>query len=388
MIEKLPSGRYRVSVYLRGRRVASRTFDRMADARTFDRDQKTALAAGTWVSPSASSLLVREWAAEWELSRPPVKPSTAARYRSLMHLQVLPRWGRLPLAGLSPAEIQAWATALVRSHSESTARQAVGILRRMLAAAVADGRLARNAAAGVRLPRVPRSEPSPLTHEQLWSLAAEVPTERDALMVLVMGYGGPRWSEVVVLQVSAIRDRGSRVRLVQAGVEVNGHIRIGTLKDHEARTIQLPATVAARLTAYVAGKAPSDLLFPSAAGTPLMVRNWRRDVLTPAAEALGLTVTPHHLRDTAATLAIQAGASVTAVAQLLGHENPATTLKHYAGHFPDDLDSVTHRVDRYAREAQRTHAERSESKPTPPQHPHVRRSKKRAQPKKGAASAT
>jgi integrase len=49
-----------------------------------------------------------------------------------------------------------------------------------------------------------------------------------------------------------------------------------------------------------------------------------------AVETQGLRITPHNLRDTAASLAIQEGASVVAVARLLGHESAATTLNHYA----------------------------------------------------------
>lgn len=62
-----------------------------------------------------------------------------------------------------------------------------------------------------------------------------------------------------------------------------------------------------------------------------------------------LDITPHNLRDTAASLAIQAGASVVAVARLLGHESAATTLNHYAGLFPSDLDDVAQRLDAAAR---------------------------------------
>ncbi len=62
-------------------------------------------------------------------------------------------------------------------------------------------------------------------------------------------------------------------------------------------------------------------------------------------------ITPHNLRDTAASLAIQAGASVVAVASLLGHESAATTLNHYAGLFPSDLDDVAKRLDDAARKA-------------------------------------
>ena len=78
--------------------------------------------------------------------------------------------------------------------------------------------------------------------------------------------------------------------------------------------------------------------------------HFRRDSFDAATAALGLTITPHNLRDTAASLAIQAGASVVAVARLLGHESAATTLNHYAGLFPTDLDDVAIRLDAAARE--------------------------------------
>jgi integrase len=95
----------------------------------------------------------------------------------------------------------------------------------------------------------------------------------------------------------------------------------------------------------------SELVFPSANSTPLRNRNFRRDSFDAATAAVGLKITPHNLRDTAASLAIQAGASVVAVARLLGHESAATTLNHYAGLFPTDLDDVAVRLDVAARKA-------------------------------------
>jgi integrase len=107
------------------------------------------------------------------------------------------------------------------------------------------------------------------------------------------------------------------------------------VKDHQARTVPIPTTVVVELTKLQAQSAPSELVFPSANSTPLRNRNFRRDSFDAATAALDLTITPHNLRDTAASLAIQAGASVVAVARLLGHESAATTLNHYAKALPD-----------------------------------------------------
>ncbi|WP_211754483.1 tyrosine-type recombinase/integrase [Nocardioides gansuensis] len=67
------------------------------------------------------------------------------------------------------------------------------------------------------------------------------------------------------------------------------------------------------------------------------------------AEAIGVPrLTPHDLRHTAASLAVQAGANVKAVQRMLGHASAAMTLDVYAGLFGDDLDAVADRLDRAA----------------------------------------
>jgi integrase len=104
---------------------------------------------------------------------------------------------------------------------------------------------------------------------------------------------------------------------------------------------------------------------PSGTGTPLRDRNWRRDVFDSAVEALGLRITPHNLRDTAASLAFQEGASVVAVARLLGRELAATTLNHYAGLFPTDLEGIASRLDAAARVTIASQGASSDAKKSP-----------------------
>lgn len=56
------------------------------------------------------------------------------------------------------------------------------------------------------------------------------------------------------------------------------------------------------------------------------------------------TLTLHDLRHTAASLAIQSGATVKAVQSMLGHESAVLTLNTYAGLFPDDQDELADRL--------------------------------------------
>ena len=214
--------------------------------------------------------------------------------------------------------------------------------------ALADGLVQRSPVEGVKLPRVRRNEPAPLTHEQVWRLVAKMDA-RDRIMVLVMAYGGLRWGECVALTTGAFR--GDELRLTVAVAEVNGVIHLGTLKDHEARTVPLPGLIAAELRRWIGQR--TGLLFPDANGGYVRYSNWRRRRLDTAVKAAGppRKVTPHNFRDTAASLAIQAGASVVSVSRMLGHEDPSTTLKHYAGLFPSDLIEVSNGLDRAAKRA-------------------------------------
>src|SRR5690606_17780872 len=132
-----------------------------------------------------------------------------------------------------------------------------------------------------------------------------------------------------------------RIAVQRAMAEVRGQAVVGTPKDHERRDVPVPAFLVDELAQHVAGRSPSDLVFPGTRGGFLRNGNFRRDVFDAAAERAGLVgVTPHGLRHTAASLAIAAGASVVAVQKMLGHSSPSVTLDVYSHLFPDDLDTV------------------------------------------------
>lgn len=69
--------------------------------------------------------------------------------------------------------------------------------------------------------------------------------------------------------------------------------------------------------------------------------------------ALGVSgiprVTPHELRHTAASLAVQSGAGVKAAGRMLGHASAVMALDVYADLFDDDLGVLAQRLDSVAR---------------------------------------
>jgi len=137
-----------------------------------------------------------------------------------------------------------------------------------------------------------------------------------------------------------------RLEVVEAISEVDGKLISGEPKTHQRRTVPFPRSLAEPLSLVMAGRGVDELVFPARNGQALRNANFRRRVFDPAVRSAGLDkLTPHDLRDTAASLAVSAGANVKAVQRMLGHASAAMTLDVYAGLFDDDLDAVAERMD-------------------------------------------
>jgi integrase len=117
-----------------------------------------------------------------------------------------------------------------------------------------------------------------------------------------------------------------RLLVAESLTEVNGVVVFGPPKTHQQRVVALPASVSAALAAHLLARVPGDpeaLVFTAPEGGPLRYGNFMRWVWRPAAARAGLAgVTPHLLRHTAATLLIDAGASVKDVQAHLAMRTP------------------------------------------------------------------
>ena len=290
-----------------------------------------------------------------------LKATTQARYRSILDVHVIPRWGEVELARVRHSDVQKWVADLSSERSPATVRKIHRVLSQVLGSAVKDGRLVRNVAEGIALPRVRSKERHYLTHEQVSDLAdacAAVPvskyastTEADRgayrLLVLFLAYTGLRWGELAGLRVGRLDLMRRRASIVETYVVVDGHVVPSDPKNHERREVPVPRFLIDELVAHVAGKAPDTLLFGGEkAGTPMRSRTFQRAVFDEASAAVGLDgLTPHALRHTAASLAIAAGADVKVVQQMLGHKSATMTLDLYGHLFPDRLDTVADAMD-------------------------------------------
>jgi integrase len=338
--------RYRVRYRTPGRQQTDkRGFRTKREAELYLASLELAKARGDYVPASHAGVTFATWSERWIDSLVQVKPSTLQGYVSITRGRLQPRWGSTPLNGITHADTQSWISDENSRVGARTVRSYHRVFSMILKYAVRDGRLGRNPADGIRLPRIrPKKHPY-LTHAQLHELAALCGSE--GLVVLFLGYTGLRWGELAALECRSVDFERRRVQVDRAVVELaDGRLVYGSPKNHQQRSVPFPTFLADQLKALVSSKRSHELLFTSPNGHPLRVNNWKRRAFDKAADLLVennpalLRPTVHDLRHTAASLAISAGANVKAVQRMLGHASAAMTLDVYADLFDDDLDAV------------------------------------------------
>jgi integrase len=326
-------------------RQRSRSFDRKVDAQRFLTSVESEKLRGDYIDPARSTITVGELTRQWLASKVNLKPSTAERYRVIIRVQIEPRWGSVRLADVTHSTLQTWVGELAEKLSAASVQKAHRVLSLILASAVRDGRLNRNPAVDVSLPRVVRPEHLYLTHEQVAALAELCDPYR--MPVLFLAYTGVRFGELAALRVGRLDLMSRRATIAESVTEVGGRGLVwGTPKGHERRDVPIPRFLVNELAAHIAGRSADDLVFPAVQGGTLRIRTFRRAALDDAAAAIGVpSLHPHALRHTAASLAIASGADVKVVQQMLGHKSATTTLDLYGHLMGDRLDVVADALD-------------------------------------------
>ncbi len=328
-----------------GGRQRKKSFDRKVDAQRWLDQMRADTHRGQYIDPRAGTVLVGDLARTWAGGLSHLKESTAATYRGIVRVHILPAFGAWRLDEVRRSDVQAWVERMSKSgKAPGTVRQSHRALSLILDTAVDDGRVARNPAYGVKLPRQRRAEPRFLDAPEVARLVSAAGDQGPAMSILALC--GLRFGELAALRVRDVDPVRRRLTIAGSVTEVGGRLVRSSPKTGRTRSVPYPPSLGTSLHTLTKGKHPDDQLLTAPEGGPLRLRNWRARVFDPAARAIGRPdITPHDLRHTAASLAIKAGANVKAVQQMLGHASAAMTLDVYAGLFPDDLDSVAEALD-------------------------------------------
>lgn len=336
------------------KQVMKRGFTRKIDAEKYLRTVETSKDRGEYIDPSDARSTIAELGKTWLAGRLTVmKPSSYRPVDSAWRVHVEPRWGEREVGDIRHSQVQTWVSEMAKTSSATTVLRAYGVLAAILDAAVKDRRLTRNVARDVSLPRKPKGGKTYLTHQQVRTLAE---ASRYPDLVLFLAYTGLRWGEATGLRVKHVDTARRRVSVEENAVMVGTAIEVGTPKTHELRSVPYPAFLSDAIERATSGKRRDDLLWGDGR-LHMRLPNSRDGWFAAAVKRVIAAddefprVTPHALRDTAASLAISSGANVKAIQRMLGHASAAMTLDVYGGLFDDDLDAVADALDRARSEA-------------------------------------
>jgi hypothetical protein len=129
-----------------------RGFTTKCDAELFRASVAVSIARGEYVPARAGRVTVGELAGRWLAHRVTQKPSTTAATEGALRTHVLPKWRDVYAADISHTDVKSWVARLSAERGPSTVHRAHNVLSMILEDA-RDGRLARNPAAVVPLPR-------------------------------------------------------------------------------------------------------------------------------------------------------------------------------------------------------------------------------------------
>lgn len=213
--------RYRVRYRLPNRsQTDKRGFRTKREAELFLASVEVSKARGEFVAASQSRILLAEWAETWLANQVQLKPSTRAGYESIMRHAILPRWGNVPLAGLTHADIQNWLTEVSTKLSAGTTRSYHRVMSMILKYAVRDGRLSRNPADGVKLPRASSATVAATsrTSRCTSSPASRSGTAPSSSSLPTPDSGGARWRRCGSWTSTCFADASTLIRRSQRSV--------------------------------------------------------------------------------------------------------------------------------------------------------------------------
>ncbi|WP_329253401.1 site-specific integrase [Streptomyces sp. NBC_01478] len=363
-IRKLPSGRYQARYpgpdgVLRP---ADRTFATTTDADRWLAKKRIEIEDGRWIDPVEGQTTVRDWSARWLAAvSPQLKHKTQASYRSLINSLINPALGDRELSSLRPITVTEWVAQMrTRGLSPSRIRQAYRVLSQVMASAVDNDLIAQTPCRGVRLPRMPQTEPHILTPLEASRVVRNADKPHD-LLIALLAFAGLRVGEGFALRRDDVDVTGGTVLVDENLAEANGALVFDTPKSHQKRLLRVAPTLAKRLGKHLE-TLPDDgraLLFTTAAGKPLHYNQWRKAYFDPAVSAAGLTdVTPHDLRASHGTWVADRYGVMTA-AHRLGHSNASVTTRHYARPVAGRDDQVAEASDAWVNGHDHDHGARS-----------------------------
>jgi integrase len=287
--------------------------------------------------------------AEWKPNAAlALKKSSMRHYSFNLDNHILPMFGETPLRDVGVAQIEACLSRLkLKGHATSTLRSVRATFATVLRSAVERKYVEKNFAHGVRIRETDsKKEPRFYSPEQARRLLGAL-TEPCGAVVSIAVLTGMRIGEILALRWKRVDLLGATLEVAETYNSSTGEF--GSPKTKKSRRV-IPISsvlvgVLEKQRARSTSADPEELVFRTPKGTPLNDKNLYNRELAPTCDRIGLPrISWHSFRHTHATLLHANGASLKTAQDLLGHEDPETTLKVYTHSVSDSQRKAVERV--------------------------------------------
>jgi len=305
---------------------------------------------------NAGSLRVGEYLNRWlKEVESTIRKSTYERNEQLVRLHIRPALGRTKLKNLTTAHVRwFYRERLDSGLAPATVHKLHAILHKALKTAVADSLIPRNAAAGLRLPRITREEINPLNPEETCRLLEAASGDRlEALYVLAIATG-LRQGELLALNWEDVDLERGVLRVRRTLTRTGGKVSLGEPKTKKSRrSVYLTSAAVRALHAHLSRQLeemkrmgslyrPGGLVFANEIGGIINPSNLRNRSFARLLKRAGLPPDTrfHDLRHTCATLLLSRNVNPKIVSEMLGHSSIAITLDTYSHVLPTMQESA------------------------------------------------
>jgi integrase len=328
---------------------------------------------GTYLDPDAGKILFKEFADSW-LDARTFDESSREGTEFRLKLHVYPYFGTKEIRAIKPSDIQAWDRALQKKGLAETYRRTIfANVSAIFTAAIDDERLNKNPcnAQSVTKPRGEYPKIVPWTEERTKAVR-EALGERYRVMMNLGAGCGLRQGEVFGLSPDDIDENNDVIQVVRQIKIVRGRMVFGPPKHGKSREVPLPASVADAIRGHSGKYSPLRVTLPwqEPGGKPVAVdlllytrekgqlhrHSFNHHVWKPALRAAGIPDPGraegfHALRHFYASVLLDAGESIRALAEYLGHADPAFTLRTYTHLMPSSSERTRKAIDQVFGEA-------------------------------------
>lgn len=331
------------------------------------------MSQGRYIDPAAGTVTFAQYVKGW-MAALTIDPVTRESVEIRLRVHALPYLGDRPMASFRPSHLRAWMRELEATGRAASYRRSIfANVSAVFTAAVEDRIIAENPcrARSVRAPRIDPRKVKPWTVDRVMAVHEALPDQYQEMVALGAGCG-LRQGEIFGLAVEDVDFLSGIVRVVRQVKLIRGtQMVFAPPKGGKERHVPLPESVAFALAAHITRHPPAEtslpwkmpegapvaaeLLFMGPSAKPPHRNRFNERVWRPALREAGVEAGRengmHALRHFYASVLLDAGESIKALSEYLGHHDPSFTLRTYTHLMPSSETRTRAAVDRVFRAA-------------------------------------